>query len=482
MSSGRKKRRSVVRTIGVRLTVWGAAITIAVSLVLCAILYAGMALSLRHEVDGFLQGEVDELTAVLRAHAPDYRASEKRILLELSHRVREDLSFRLLDREGNVLVNSDPPERLKTVGVPPDAWTVDPAESVFETVRLPGKPFPVRVCTRPFQSPDGRTYIAQAGYLLDRMSTSLARFRRICIIALFLVVLLAVIGGRIIANRSLRPIQAMIAKARHITAQKLNERLPSRGTGDELDQLAATLNGMLARIQRHVGRLRQFTADAAHELRSPLAALRGNAEVALSHPRSESELRHVLEDSIDHYDRLTRMTDDLLLLARADAGHDILRREPVRLDRVVHDVVDLYTPLARDRGIEFKSTITNDIRLHGDGARLRQLVGNLVDNAVKYTESPGQVSASASATDGTAHLTIADTGVGIPPDHLPHIFDRFYRIDAARSAEHGHGAGLGLSICRAIAEAHGGRLDLTSTPGTGTVVRLTLPLSPAVAA
>ncbi|MFQ5424503.1 MAG: sensor histidine kinase [Phycisphaerae bacterium] len=482
MSSDRRHHRGVFRTIGVRLTVWGAAITIAVSLVLCAILYAGMALSLRHEVDGFLQGEVDELTAVLRAHAPDYRASEKRILLELSHRVREDLSFRLLDREGNVLVNSDPTERLKTVAVPRDAWAGGPAGSVFETIRLPDKPYPVRVCSRPFQSPDGRTYIAQAGYLLDRMSMSLARFRRICIVALLLVVLLAVIGGRIIANRSLRPIQAMIAKATHITVKKLNERLPSRGTGDELDQLASTLNDMLAHIQRHVARLKQFTADAAHELRSPLAALRGNAEVALSHPRSESELRHVLEDSIEHYDRLARMTDDLLLLARADAGHDILRREAVRLDRVVHDVVDLYTPLARDRGIELESAVTDEIRLHGDGPRLRQLVGNLVDNAVKYTESPGRVSVSTSLIDGAAHLTIADTGVGIPPDHLPHIFDRFYRIDAARSARRGNGVGLGLSICRTIAEAHGGRLDLTSTPGTGTAVHLTLPLCPITAA
>ena len=233
---------------------------------------------------------------------------------------------------------------------------------------------------------------------------------------------------------------------------------------------------MLDRIERHVVQMQQFTADASHELRSPLAALRGNAEVALTRSRSAEELREIIEDSLEHYDRLARITEDLLLLARADAGHQVVRCEPVRFDLAVNDAIDLYTPLAQERGINLTFAGRVAVSCRGDAARLRQLVGNLIDNAIKYSDKGGRVTVALGCANGVASLTITDTGQGIPTEHLPRIFDRFYRADQARSARR-RGAGLGLSICRMIADAHGGEIRVSSSPGEGTTVTVAIPVA-----
>jgi len=279
-----------------------------------------------------------------------------------------------------------------------------------------------------------------------------------------------------IANRSLRPIQSMITKAQRISVRNIDDRLPQSKTGDELDQLAETLNEMLDRIQRYVIQLRQFTADASHELRSPLAALRGSAEVALTRDRPAEELKQVIEESIQHFDRLGRMAEDLLLLAQADAGHPSLRLSEIQLDQAIADVIDLYEPLANDQGIELTFENREGIWMEADGPRLRQLIGNLVDNAIKYVGAGKTVAISASGQNGTAEIVVADNGPGISPDHLAKIFDRFYRVDRSRSGQGPGGAGLGLSICRTIAKAHGGRIKIASTSHEGTTVSIVLPL------
>jgi heavy metal sensor kinase len=314
------------------------------------------------------------------------------------------------------------------------------------------------------------------GYLLDQMTQSLAALRRSCGIALALAAVLALVAGRIMARRSLQPVDTMTDTAKRIGANRLGDRLPRSGTGDELDRLAETLNDMLARIETHVKRLQQFTADVSHELRSPLAALKGSSEVALSGARSAAELRRVIEDNVEHYNRLTRIAEDLLLLARADAGENILRTDRIRLDEAIDDVVDLYAPLAADRRIELLFNDRQEISIRADGERLRQVLGNLIDNAIKYTQGPGRVTVCLATTDGHARIVVSDTGVGIPPEDMPHVFDRFYRADRARASQGAGSAGLGLSICRSIVEAHGGRIRVESTPGRGTTVIVLLPL------
>jgi heavy metal sensor kinase len=475
MSSATTKRRRFLRTIGVRLTVWGAGVTLCVCALVCLVLYVGLFYSLRHEIDAFLEGDLREFIVTIDQHADDDAALERAIRRELGSRTRRDLAFRLFDLDGHLIVSSEPNDELASLWAAPPGSVEKPPYVHLETARSIGQPYGYRTCSRRITTSDGRSCTAQASYCLERMMTSLALFRRVCAVVLALAVILAIVSGRILARRSLRPLQALTQTAQRIGANSLTERVPMAGTDDELDRLAQTINNMLDRIERHVRQVRQFTADASHELRSPLAALRGNAEVALSHPRSADEFHRVIEESIEHYDRLTRTAEALLLLSRADAGHEILRHDSVRLDRAIEDVLDLYGPLAQDRGIDLTFEARPQVQIEADGPLLRQLIGNLIDNAIKYTGPRGHVTVTLSQTDGVADLTVTDTGVGIAPEHLPYGFERFYRVDTARSPQRGGGAGLGLCICKTIAEAHGGSIAVQSAPSNGTMVSVRLP-------
>ncbi|MFH0983349.1 MAG: heavy metal sensor histidine kinase [Planctomycetota bacterium] len=469
-------RRRFVITVGARLALWAAALTLTVSAVVCIILYVGLERSLHREVDSFLEGEIREFQSILveEGEEDDLIEAEREIRRELGSRLRGDLTFRLLDDAGRLMLTSDPKDPF------PNPWSFgleagQPAVApFFTTLQRASAHAAARFCSLQITL-RGRPYLAQAGYLLTGVEHSLTGFRRVCMVAIVAASILAPVGGILLARRSLRPIGFMTRTARRMGAGRLAERIPRSGTGDELDMLAATLNEMLDRLQCHVRQMQQFTADAAHELRSPLTALRGAAEVALTRSRSAEELTQIIADSIEHYDRLCRIAEDLLLLARADAGDPIVHKERLRLDQAVEDVVDLYAPLATDRQIELTFAERSEIWLDGDGTRVRQLVGNLLDNAIKWTDPPGRVTVAVTQTDSTARIIVADTGVGIPPEQLERIFDRFYRVDSARSWHGRRGAGLGLAICRSIAEAHGGRVMLTSQPGCGTTATVILP-------
>ncbi|HUU98069.1 MAG TPA: heavy metal sensor histidine kinase [Phycisphaerae bacterium] len=462
----------MLRTLRARLTALATGITLTVSLIVCVALYIGIRFSLHREVDAFLAGEVMEFRTILSAVDGDLVEVQRRVRAELGSRQRGDLAFRLLAPDGSVLLTSD------TANTLPDPWPVPPqrpADPFFRTERGTTSGAPTRTCSQWVTRPDGTTRIVQATYLLDQVNASLSRFIQICGAALSAAAILAMIGGRILASRSLRPVGTMATAARKISVENLTERLDRSGTGDEVDCLAQTFNDMLTRLEKQVTQLRQFTADAAHELRTPLAALRGNAEVALSGRRPADELRAVLADAIEEYDRLARIADDLLLLARADAGQRLIQPARFRLDRAVVDVVDLFSPAAEERGVSLTLSDCNETWIDGDDGRLRQMLGNLLDNAIKFTPDGGTVRVSLSAANGVAELTVRDTGVGIAPEHLPHVFDRFYRIDRARTHD-GGGAGLGLSISRTIAEAHGGSIRLISEPGDETTVSVRIPV------
>jgi len=474
MFSGKIRPEKRPITIGVQLTLWGTGMTLGVCVLLCVILYVGMYYSLLREVDAFLQDEVHELAAKVREHPDDPRAAEQAIRDELGHRTREDLSFRLFDPNGHVLISSDMDDSLWAhLRVPLDRAGGQEA-SCFQTVLVPGVSHALRTCSILLDHPGQRPLVAQTAYSLKQMTHSLGLLRKISGGGLALVAIFALAGGYVLTRRSLHPIDAMTRKARRISASRLDDRLPRSGTGDELDRLAETLNEMLGRVEDHVGRIRQFTADASHEFRSPLAALRGTAEVALSKPRSADELREVIEASIEQYDRLRRLAEDLLLLAQADADRAKLRREPVRLGDVIRDAAELYGPLAEEAGLTLEVHALPNVELLGDGGRLRQMVGNLIDNAIKYSHASGKIEMTLGCQDGTADITVRDMGVGIAPEDLPHVFDRFYRGDKARASD---GAGLGLAICQWIAQAHGGRIELSSAQGQGTTAKVRLPVS-----
>lgn len=462
-------------TIRVKLTLWSAVVTTVVCGVVCGVLYIGFARSLEHEIDGFLSGEVHEMAALLAAHAHDRAAVQASFELELGARPRGTLVFRLKSEDGRVLISSDAAAERWNTPLPVRDEHQRVGDAHFATVRIPDLSYPIRVCALSFRGEDNHEYVAEATYALDRMISSLAMFRAVSAAALVVAVAGALAGGIIIARRSLQPIQAITRKANAIGAQHLDERLPLRGSGDELDLLAETLNHMLDRVANHVRRVRQFTADASHELRSPLAALRGNAEVTLARPRTADELKATIEQNIEHYDRLARIADDLLLLARGDAGELRMMRGVVSMTDAVRDVLDLYAPLAEELGIAFHTAFSGNAEVRGDHAYIRQLLSNLVDNAVKYAGAGRLISVDVHATEQSVELRLSDSGPGIPPEHVPHLFDRFYRVDAARSGKGPRGSGLGLPICRMIAEAHGGSIRIESREGTGTTVTVELP-------
>jgi len=475
MSSTINNGRVRSTRIGTRLTIWGTGITLLVCLLVCLVLYASMSVALRREIDVFLQGEGDELVAMVSERGGDLPDIERDIRHELQLRSPHDVSFRMLDADGRALIASDEVDPL------PDPWieartVLTTGRRTFHTIEPASLNHEVRLYSIPLQIPKLQPCVAQVAYKMDRVGASLAAFRRLSVAALAIGAILAAIGGRILAHRSLRPVGVMTDSARQIGASRLTKRLDRNGNGDELDRLASTLNDMLDRIEQQFRQMQQFAADASHELRTPLAALRGNAEVALTQPRSAEHLRAVLENSIGHYDRLTRIAGDLLLLARADAGESILKCEQIVLNEAIEAVVDLYEPVASDRGLTLAFESTEAVTMYADGARLRQLVGNLIDNAVKYTDGPGNITIGLTSAGGQAVITVADTGIGISDGDLAHVFDRFFRADKARDGRGQVGTGLGLAICRSVTEAHGGKIEIDSRVGRGTTVRVSLPL------
>jgi heavy metal sensor kinase len=246
---------------------------------------------------------------------------------------------------------------------------------------------------------------------------------------------------------------------------------------DELGRLTQTVNAMIARLERSFTEIRRFTADASHELRTPLTVIRTEAEVALAKPLDPADYRNLLGSILEECDRLARLTDQLLTLAREDAGPARAPAEPLDLCAVVGGVVEDLRPLAEARGLQLRAEQNGPVLTHGDALRLRQVFLNVVDNAIKYTPPGGEVAVRIDRRDREAVVTVRDNGAGIPPEHLPRVFDRFYRVDKARSKAEG-GTGLGLSITQSIVAAHGGRVELTSSPGQGTTCTVRLPVEP----
>lgn len=463
---------SSVRT---RITILATSVTLGICALVCAAVYVGLYMSLHREVDSFLEGEVREFQAILQHEEDDdLKEIEREIRAELGGRPGADLTFRLLDKQGRMLITSDSKDSF------PNPWPTGQSASAtkmwFEFFRVDDSS--LRFCNQHVTIDRHGDVIVQAVYRLDRVERSLALCRWVCVSAVLLAAILSYFGGRVVARNSMRPVAAITHSARNVTAKQLSLRVPRSGANDEIDELAVTLNDMLERIDAGVQRIQQFTADAAHELRTPLTALRGTAEFALSQPRSVEQLSAVIERSLDYYRVLTRITDDLLLLARLDAGQEPLQTEPCAVDTIVDEVVDLYRPLAADHGIELRIEPTPTITISIDPGKIRRVISNLVDNAIKYMGGPGSVTIGLSESNGATTIRIADTGSGIPPNDLPHVFERFYRVDRARTASPGdapRSIGLGLAICRSIVQAHGGRLTMESIPWVGTIVSIVLP-------
>ncbi len=318
--------------------------------------------------------------------------------------------------------------------------------------------------------------IVQTTESLEKTNEAVAQFTRSLLTMIPLAMLLAAGGGLFLTSRALRPIRAATEAASKIGASDLSERLPVSGK-DEFARLAQTLNGMLARLEAAFERQRRFVADASHELRTPLTVIKANTSLALADPALAPDARETLSEIDSAADRTTRIVQDLLLLARSEAGQLPVKKETVALKGLL-DELGQEAPRLRTGAPPVRVDAPASLTLSADPHQLRRMLTNLLDNALRHTPSPGEVTLSASQSGKSVTLEVSDTGVGIAPEHLPHLGERFYRADASR-ARTGGGTGLGLAIARSIAEAHGGTLTITSTPGTGTTVQIVLPVESA---
>lgn len=287
------------------------------------------------------------------------------------------------------------------------------------------------------------------------------------------VLLLGLGGGWWTISRALRPVREIGATARRIAEGDLSERISAGDARSELGELATVLNSTFARLEAAFADQKNFTADASHELRTPLAVILTETQRVLSRERTAAEYREAIEVCRETAQEMKRLTESLLELARFDAGQETLRRQPFDLGVVAQAAVELMRPLAVERGIAVEVALA-PASASGDPDRLRQVVVNLLQNAVRYNRDGGEIRVTTQATETEAVLTVSDTGTGIVAEALPHIFERFYRADKARSRAQG-GTGLGLAICKAIAEAHGGSISVESKRGKGTSVTVRLP-------
>jgi len=347
---------------------------------------------------------------------------------------------------------SHPPHRPYTHGLP-----TGPVRILVETVTLDGKPFLLRVAVS------------------EVSSRAPVRALSVEVLLLSLGVLaVGGLGGSWIARTALAPLSRLARRAQRITAEHLSERLPIDGKSIELDQMAAAFNDTLARLEGSFGQLRSFTADASHELRTPLTALRSVGEVGLRGAKSTEDCREVIGSMLEEVDRLARLADELLTLARAEAGEARLHLERLDLSVLAREVVDHLCVLAEEREQTLETETSAPVMTNGDRLALRQAVVNLADNAIKYSAERTRVSIATGSRGGEVFIEVRDEGPGLAGEDHERVFERFYRVDRSRSRELG-GTGLGLSLVKWTAEAHGGRVELDSVEGRGSVFRLVLP-------
>jgi two-component system OmpR family sensor kinase len=288
------------------------------------------------------------------------------------------------------------------------------------------------------------------------------------------VLLLGLLVGSWFSGRAIRPIGAIGATASRIADGNLSERIDLADTESELGDLAKVLNDTFARLQSAIARQAQFTADASHELRTPAFVILSEAQSALKRERTAAEYREGFEVCQRAAQQMRQLIESLLILARQDAGESALNRQPCRLDLIAGEVTEMLRPLAATKNVSLHTEL-QIAEINADALQLRQIITNLVNNAVEYNRPGGEVRVSVAPGGASARLTVSDNGVGIDPEDLPHIFERFYRADKSRSASQGQ-TGLGLSICEAIVKAHGGRIEVSSTPGQGSQFVVTLPV------
>ena len=461
-------------TLRFKLTLWYVAI---LGVTLCAFsffLYLTLSEGLYRSLDNKLRTTAEVIAASIRRPFGPGPS-----LADIDQIMREHFGIRPLGRFVQVLDETGKrSSNIRNVDIPMSMETlerVSKGETVFETVTVAKEK--IRLVTLPIFEKGRMVGIVQVGSPLEEIEEALRQLLLILLVAVPSVLILAVVGGLFLANKALRPVDEITNTARKIgSSGDLSQRIRlKRKVDDEIGRLAATFNEMIAKVENSFQQIKRFTADASHELKTPLTILRGEIEVGLKRLRTPEEYQKILASNLEEVKHMSRMVEDLLTLARADMGALELRKEVVDLGGLVREVWEEVRLWAEDKGVELLFQEDGEARVMGDRGRLRQLALNLIDNAIKYTPSGGRVELRVVRDGDEVTFSVADTGEGIPPEDLQRIFERFYRVDKARSRQRG-GTGLGLSICKWIAEAHGGKISAESELGRGSKFHVSLPL------
>ena len=464
--------RSFPRSLRFRLTVWYCASLALVMVLFGALMYGIVRHRLMRHHDGMLRDKAAQVQLILRDQEDCHILSPAQIetmdhlgqiLLLHDFNGQHEIYYRSPEMRANPLAPS-----VGALG-----WQDDPAPA-FMTFQYRGATW--RSLSQPYQAKSGRRGVIRLMEDLGEVEETLRHLRFAMLLLIPAGILCSALGGFWLSGRALGPVDRIARMAQEIEANKLNQRLPHPGVEDEIGRLVSTLNHMIERLEGSFLAMKRFTADASHELRNPLATMQNTLEVILERPRSVAEQRSALESLAEDVARLRKIVADLLLLARADNGRLCLERERVGLDVLVQVLAETYQSRAEEHGVTLAVDAPGRVDVEGDERWLYQLVGNLIDNALKFTPPGGTVTVAVHPQAGAVRLSVRDTGPGVPEESLERIFERFYQVDPSRAREQQAGSGLGLAIAAWIAQAHGGRIHAANRPEGGASFTVDLPL------
>jgi heavy metal sensor kinase len=463
------------RSLSFRLVAWYAGVLTIVFVLLGGLTF----LFLRHYLEANLLDiqarRARQIAGTLIAHAS--RSSEDAIRSQVENLYSPEINdrfIRITRADGEVVYASRAPKDggFDPSQVPPLA--ARPATDAARKEPLQGGS--LLIAAIPAMAADGTHYLVEVGTAGTPAEATLAQVLTMLVIGLPIAVAVAVAGGFVLVRRALEPVEHIAGKAEEITQHNLSERLPVVESGDEIERLSVSLNHMISRLEEAIRGSKQFVADASHELRTPLTVMRGELEELAQDTQLLPKTRESLGSVLEEVERLGEIVESLFALSRLDAGEahsEWLRFDLAELAATTAEQMSL---LATDKNVTVECDSTGGVPVQGDRARLKQVIVNLLDNAIKYTPSGGRVRLSVRREDSFAVLEVADNGIGIPAEALPHVFKRFFRVDVSRSREQG-GAGLGLAIVKSICSAHGADVEVISSPGKGSCFRMRQPLA-----
>ncbi|MFQ5685163.1 MAG: heavy metal sensor histidine kinase [Candidatus Scalindua sp.] len=465
---------SFFKTVGFKITIWYSLSVFTILIIFGGFLYFRLSYKLRKEIRSILFDESEDILQSIQNGNHSVNDLQNLVNIKSSSMRYMRRTVRLYDIEQNTFITPgnffDPKLKISENTIS----NTEKGKHTFEKIWIEGSSSPYLLITRPVKSGNSLKYILQVGIYMKLPYKSLETVGENFLILIPVLFIVSIAGGWLIARKSLAPIENITETTRKITSSNLSTRLSPIYTGDELAELIKTINLMLDRLEASFKRTVQFTTDASHELRTPIASLKTGIEVILSRERTSEEYRELLEGNLNDLERMTRMISDLLELSRSDSGANILHLKSFNLSKMLKDLQNTFRPVSDSKKIRLSINGMPSVRIKGDEILLRRVFANLLDNAIKYTSHGDSICFALEDRGNDVVVRIEDTGIGISAEDFERIFDRFFRVDSSRSRVTG-GTGLGLNICKSIVGLHQGKIEVKSELGVGSTFEVIIP-------